>query len=112
MAGTHDFVSTADLAEIRSRMPRYLEAVEVWVCEEDGVLKGFVGLADDRIEMLFVRDRGQGVGTRLLDFSIGRGACKVDVKEQNHRAVEFYTGRGFEVCGRSETDMKAGLTRC
>ena len=32
------------------------------------------------------------------------GISELDVNEQNPEAIAFYTRRGFEVIGRSETD--------
>ncbi|MDC6657781.1 GNAT family N-acetyltransferase, partial [Leclercia adecarboxylata] len=75
--------------------------------DADGVIQGFVGVADDRIEMLFIepRARGTGIGKALLRHAIEvLGADALDVNEQNHQAVGFYQHQGFVVTGRSPLD--------
>ena len=68
---------------------------------------GFLGVADQKIEMLFVSPnaQGQGIGSMLCQHAIEHhSATKVDVNEQNHRAIIFYEKIGFEIIGRSELD--------
>ncbi len=101
---THNFLSNSDFAEIKTRLPEYFDNSKVYIYEENGALKGFLGITGDNIDMLFVRERGTGIGTALLGFAVENGACRVDVNEQNHKARSFYGKHGFEVCGRSETD--------
>lgn len=104
VSATHDFLSTADFAEIKAQLPKYFDKADIYVYEEGGALKGFMGMDGDRIDMLFVCERGKGIGTGLLDFAVAAGARKIEVNEQNHKAAAFYKRYGFEVCGRSETD--------
>ncbi len=66
----------------------------------------FIGLSD-MIEMLFVHPdfMGKGIGKSLLTYAIRqKGMTKVDVNEQNDKAVKFYISNGFVVTGRSELD--------
>jgi len=77
------------------------------VRDEKGQIVGFVGVVEDKVEMLFIHPqwRGQGIGRRLLEYAIkALGSTKVDVNEQNQQAVGFYQRMGFEVEGRSELD--------
>ena len=104
VSATHDFLSAADFEEIRACLPEYFDRTDIYVYEEGGVAKGFLGVAGGKVEMLFVCEPGRGIGTALLDFAIVVGARRVDVNEQNGKAAAFYEKRGFEVCGRSETD--------
>lgn len=67
---------------------------------------GFIGLSD-MIEMLFVHPdfMGKGIGKSLLTYAIRqKGMTKVDVNEQNDKAVKFYISNGFVVTGRNELD--------
>ena len=96
---THDFLSEADIRELRSLLPvRYLPAVELRCLRDAGRIVAFIGLNGSHIAMLFVRPeyRGRGCGRKLAD--------SVDVNEQNPQAVGFYLRMGFAVVGRSETD--------
>ena len=108
---THHFVAESDIRSFKPLVRDvYLGAVTL-TCAfdggDDGRPLGFSGVADGKIEMLFVAPPafGRGIGTRLLRHAVETfGACEVDVNEQNARAVEFYLRRGFAVVGRSEVD--------
>jgi len=70
-------------------------------------LVGFVGVADGRMEALFVHPSWHrtGIGRRLARHAVVElGATAVDVNEQNQQAVAFYVRLGFEFHGRSELD--------
>ncbi|WP_044506735.1 acetyltransferase [Gordonia sp. KTR9] len=105
---THHFLSPADIDGFADRLARdFFPAVELVVAEVDGVVVGFSGTADNRLEMLFVDSaaHGRGVGTALLDHAVEHaGIDELDVNEQNPGAVEFYRRRGFEQVGRSPLD--------
>ena len=75
--------------------------------DDGGRLVGFVGVAEGKVEMLFLDPpaRGQGGGKLLLDHAISSfGATSLDVNEQNPQAVGFYLHQVFRVVGRSELD--------
>lgn len=64
-------------------------------------------LAEDKLEMLFVRPeaRGQGIGKALVTHCVEHlGVRKVDVNEQNPQALGFYLRMGFKVKSRSALD--------
>jgi putative acetyltransferase len=105
---THDFLADVDRDEIEAKLESvYFPAVAIFVAERDGRPVGFSGVLDGALEMLFVdaTQREGGVGTALLAHAISNhGVTRVDVNEQNTAAAGFYTHRGFEVVGRSQTD--------
>ena len=85
-----------------------LSLQQLW-CVRDmaGDLVGFVGVANGKMEALFVHPSWHraGIGRRLARHAIVElGATAVDVNEQNGQAVAFYVRLGFEVHGRSELD--------
>ena len=106
---THHFLGADDIAALR-RLVRdeYLALVDLRVAvDARGAIRGFAGVADGKVEMLFIApaQRGQGVGAALLRLAVGRmGADRVDVNEQNPAAVGFYEHMGFEVVGRTSVD--------
>ena len=104
---THDFLDEETITEIKAALvPSYFPNVELYAVSHNGSLAGFIGLRDDMIEMLFIdsRSRGQGYGSSLIEFALGHGATKVDVNEQNPRALAFYQAKGFKIIGRDATD--------
>ena len=105
---THGFLAEADRDDIHSHLASdYLPHVDLHVADRGGLVVGFAGVSGQSLEMLFVdaRERGQGIGTRLLSFVVAEcGVKTVDVNEQNAQAIDFYRRRGFTVVGRSELD--------
>ena len=108
---THHFVAEADIHYFKPLVRDvYLGAVTLTCAFDDhreGRALGFSGVAEGKIEMLFVAPPafGRGIGTKLLRHAVNTlGAREVDVNEQNARAVGFYLRRGFVVVGRSEVD--------
>lgn len=118
VAASHDFVAPADLAFyavlVRERyLPR--ARIDVAVADDDTPL-GFVGIAGDRIEALFVHPEHarRSIGRRLVEHARRRPgwlsgaatprALRVDVNEDNLPARAFYERMGFEQVGRSRLD--------
>ena len=109
VTATHRFLQKEDLDFYYGRMlQEYLPNVEPYAIRNKcGNLCAFIGLGKDMIEMLFVHPdaMGQGYGSALLRFATEeKGLTKVDVNEQNIRALDFYRKHGFSVAGRSDTD--------
>lgn len=106
---THDFLDPAYIDELRPRVEAdYLPAVNLAAAYGPaGQLLGFCGVAEDKLEMLFIAPeaRGSGVGKALLSHAIAQmGVRQVDVNEQNEQAVGFYLAQGFTVHDRSDVD--------
>lgn len=106
---THDFLPEAYISELRPRLlNEWLPAVDLRVfVGNDGVILGFSGVSEDKLEMLFIapETRGKGVGKALLAHAIAEmGVRLVDVNEQNVQAVGFYAHAGFETFARSPLD--------
>lgn len=105
---THSFLSEEDIQYYKPLILNdYLKAVTLFCTKDLETITGFIGLSDDKIEMLFIRPdyRGKGVGKILLDFAIVKqNVSKVDVNEQNIQAVGFYEYRGFKTVKREPLD--------
>ncbi|WP_320008277.1 GNAT family N-acetyltransferase [Maridesulfovibrio sp.] len=106
---THEFLSEEDINFLRPLiLEQYFDAVTLKCVRNDfGEILGFCGIADGNLEMLFIRpeSRGQGIGSTLCRYAITQlGVDKVDVNEQNPKALGFYEHIGFKVVGRSEFD--------
>jgi putative acetyltransferase len=78
-----------------------------WFGDSNLEIAGFMGIADNNLEMLFINpvSRGKGIGRELLIYAIEQQRVKrVDVNEQNSQAIGFYKHMGFHVVNRSEFD--------
>ncbi len=108
---THDFLSEEDTEFYHGKIPRdYMPHLELYAIKnENGNPCAFIGLSTEMIEMLFVHPDaiGKGYGRTLLQFAIkNKGLRKVDVNEQNQRALKFYQKHGFSLTGRDNTDSE------
>lgn len=105
---THTFLAEADIQALRPLVRQGLtEIPELWVLVAGSEYKGFMGIADSKLEMLFIdgRERGRGFGSALLQYAIRKlGVTEVDVNEQNLQAYVFYQKYGFKKYARSELD--------
>ena len=105
---THLFLPEDYLQQIKLLLPSILPAVHLFInLDENENITGFLGVAERKIEMLFIRpvSMGQGFGKQLTEFAVHElHSDKVDVNEQNSQALGFYQHMGFVVTGRSETD--------
>lgn len=106
---THDFLPEEDIAELKSLiLQHYFDAVDLrCIKSSSGEMIGFCGGHVQNIEMLFVSPDyvNNGVGRALTKYAIAKQqATKVDVNEQNPKALGFYQRIGFKVVGRSELD--------
>lgn len=106
---THDFISDEDIAFFKPRIMEqgFPEVTLRCVKSDSGAILGFIGVKDNKIEMLYVLNkvRGMGIGKALMKYALERLAVnKVDVNEQNPAAREFYEAMGFKVIDRSDVD--------
>ena len=106
---THHFLSDDEILKIKEYVPEAIKEVPVLLLakDADGNTAGFMGIADSRIEMLFVSAeyRGQGTDSKLLSRGIAEyGANELAVNEQNPLAKGFYEHMGFEVFRRTDFD--------
>jgi putative acetyltransferase len=97
---THDFLLEDDFDYYKRMIKnKYLDNVQLYAVRNrvDKIL-GFMGVADDKIEMLFVhpKEMRKGIGKSLLGYAVNKlNIKKVDVNEQNKNAIKFYNKYGF-----------------
>lgn len=105
---THNFLSEKDFANLEPYAGQALAEVPVLaVAETEDRVAGFIGLSEDKIEMLFIDPAfiGKGIGHKLVDWATnGNGIRLIDVNEQNTHAVSVYRHWGFQPYDRNETD--------
>lgn len=88
---------------------RLLPRAEVYVYENtcSHQIEGFIGLTDDYIEGIFVREASQsrGIGKQLLDYVKGiRKTLRLNVYQKNVRAIRFYERELFVIHSEKTTD--------
>lgn len=108
---THHFLSNNDFLYYKEQLPQYFTNVTLYGFQErlNSPIIGFLGVSEDKIEMLFVHDncRGRGFGKELLLFAINTLSLKlIDVNEQNTNALSFYEHFGFNKVGYSNVDSE------
>lgn len=106
---THLFLSHDEINAIKQYVPQALKEIPTLVIAENEAGKpvGFMGIANQMLEMLFVSNesRGQGIGKQLLQYGIEKySITELAVNEQNPLAKGFYEYMGFEVYKRTELD--------
>lgn len=106
---THHFLKEDDFLSIEDKLRTiYLHQIkDLWLISVEGEMVGFLGMDENKVEMLFIHSSAmkKGLGRAALDFA--RTRCSdllVDVNEQNESGVKFYLHYGFEIIGRSEMD--------
>ena len=105
---THDFLTSTDFEEIKELVSGInFNAFQVFCLTKENLVLGFIGVADKKVEMLFIDPKyfGQGLGQKLLSFAVTElNADKLGVNEQNKKALKFYQKFGFETFERTDKD--------
>lgn len=98
----HSFVLKEYWVENFNYVKKSILTAEVYIYTDDYTddLIGFIGLADNYIAGLFVKQaaRSKGVGKALLDYVKGiKSELFLDVYDKNRRAISFYKREHFKV---------------
>ncbi|MCH7401979.1 GNAT family N-acetyltransferase [Belliella kenyensis] len=105
---THDFLLHEDFVELKALVQTInFHQLEVYCLEQNLEIVGFMGIVGQKIEMLFLSPEhiGKGQGRQLVLYAIQKhNVNKVDVNEQNQKALNFYQKLGFRAFDRSEKD--------
>jgi putative acetyltransferase len=106
---THLFLEEAYIGFMKPLiLKEYLKMVDLYCTRNDTQqIIGFLGVADDKMEMLFIHPEyfGKGIGRQFTEYAINSlNISKVDVNEQNTQAVGFYQKMGFQTVGRTKVD--------
>lgn len=106
---THLFLSPQDIKDILPQVVIGLKQIPILLVSftDDDEPIGFSGIADDKLEMLFLSPDyfQQGIGYKMISTAIQDYQIKyVDVNEQNLKALKFYLRQGFTIFKRSPVD--------
>lgn len=106
---THLFLSPQDIKDILPQVVIGLKQIPILLVSftDDDEPIGFAGIADDKLEMLFLSPDyfQQGIGYKMISTAIQDYQIKyVDVNEQNPKTLKFYLRQGFTIFKRSPVD--------
>ncbi len=106
---THLFLSETDIEFYKSLVKDInFNEFEVYCAFSDkNQLIGFMGIAEQKLEMLFLKPEyiGKGLGKSMTKFAIEQlKVNEVDVNEGNKDAVGFYEKIGFKQYDRTPLD--------
>jgi len=105
---THHFLREEDIENLMPYVTEGLANINhLYVAFDADAPTAFIGIQDEKIEMLFVSPQylRKGIGKQLVDMAVkNHQAIFVDVNEQNPGARAFYEKLGFVEFGRTETD--------
>ena len=84
---------------------------QLWVLDENGIVKGFMWVDSQQIKKLFVEPvlQSRGIGSKLLEYAVDKlGATYLWALEKNTRAIAFYQRHGFQTT--EEKMLEEGTT--
>lgn len=94
----HGFIKASYWKENFEMVKEMMMNSEIYLYKEDNKIYGFIGLIDDYIAGIFIKDKYQsrGIGNNLLDYvKSNRNRLLLSVYNKNNRAIEFYKREGF-----------------
>lgn len=107
---THHFLREEDIENLMPYVTEGLANINhLYVAFDADAPTAFIGIQDEKIEMLFVSPLylRKGIGKQLVDMAVkNHQAVFVDVNEQNPGARAFYGKLGFVEFDRMEMDSQ------
>ncbi len=85
-------------------------SAEVYLYEENNVIKGFIGLIENYIAGVFILSdfRSQGIGKELIDYAKNvKNELILNVFYKNKRAIKFYLNNDFIIINE-KTESETG----
>lgn len=107
---SHQFLMEDEIRFYRERILNcYFDNVSLYklIGETPPIILGFIGIADNKLEMLFIDPKyfRRGLGSVLLNYAKNiLGVREVDVNEENENAKLFYMANGFREVSRADKD--------
>lgn len=105
----HSFISQNYWIENYENVKNILPQAEIYVYEDDNTnqIDGFLGLTNDYIEGLFVREaiQSKGIGKQLLNYAKEiKSSLRLSVYQKNARAISFYKREQFVICSENNDE--------
>lgn len=105
---THHFLQEEEISFYKPYVIKYaLPQVKLYGARIQKQIAGFMGVTEDKVEMLFILPQfmGLGIGKKLLTFALNElNITLIDVNEENAKALGFYLHMGYNIISRDEKD--------
>lgn len=106
----HSFINTEHWKSHFDMAKEGILSAEVYLYEENNVIKGFIGITENYIAGIFIANnfRSKGIGRALIDYvkSIKK-ELTLNVFMKNERAIKFYLSNGFKIVNE-EVECETG----
>ena len=108
----HDFIDKNYWVNNYETVRKMIPEADIFVYEENEIIKGFIGLMDNFIAGIFVKEDSQskGIGKALMSYvKNNKDELILQVYEKNSNAIKFYMREGFQISG-NRVDENTGET--
>ncbi|WP_067838973.1 GNAT family N-acetyltransferase [Amphibacillus sediminis] len=108
----HSFIKRAYWQEMAPKVRMMIPEASIYVFKSADQIIGFIGMMDDYIAGLFVKEqwRKQGIGQALLtEAKQSHDRLLLKVFQENQNAVNFYINNGFKLLGQEEDPNTAAI---
>ncbi len=106
---THSFISKCYWMDNYDMVKKIMPQAEIYVYEDNitNQIEGFIGLTDNYIAGLFVKEgvQSKGIGKQLLNYAKGiKSNMRLSVYSKNIRAIKFYQREQFVIQSENTDD--------
>ena len=106
---THSFISKSYWMGNYDMVKKIMPQAEIYVYEDNitNQIEGFIGLTDNYIAGLFVKEgvQSKGIGKQLLNYAKGiKSNMRLSVYNKNIRAIKFYQREQFVIQSENTDD--------
>lgn len=106
---THSFISKCYWMDNYDMVKKIMTQAEIYVYEDNitNQIEGFIGLTDNYIAGLFVKEgvQSKGIGKQLLNYAKGiKSNMRLSVYNKNIRAIKFYQREQFVIQSENTDD--------
>ena len=106
---THSFISKCYWMDNYDMVKKIMPQAEIYVYEDNitNQIEGFIGLTDNYIAGLFVKEgvQSNGIGKQLLNYVKGiKSNIRLSVYNKNIRAIKFYQREQFVIQSENTDD--------
>lgn len=106
---THHFIDSHYWKDNYDLVKEQLPTATINVYLEGNEILGFIGISENFIAGLFVKEgvQSRGIGTQLLNsVKQSVNSLKLDVYQENKQAIQFYSKHGFNVSDENDLEYE------